>query len=492
MTIIHTDYNDDGIYSFVGKYDRSSEFFCTVALVTVTVNTLPVCNTFLISENEVVKLSCKWVPRSYGDKMQLMTKGQLLQLYEYEKRMRGADTDSTWNTKTVISAMIATKDLIDGRIPDKCIVYNPENNFENQCTFSLFMHASVSEINEYGQEAVFSCCSESKDATRIWLYDKGTNLTIQSFTRVDGNTFSKSSNIGQTSIVLICGKEKNDRLVLYGIGELILNLANHRGVILTGQIEPDEPYSAPSRKEIITCAHTYTIRVRVSPLGKDITSNTDAGSSSTVDINTRQLQTKNYNLKTWNSILVTAFVISLCFNIAVCVAKSCKNTKVSAFKKTSTSNRIRNTTSLNQQVSTSSNNTIGNETIQMPSMSSSLRHLGEQRTAIHTEIDKTVCPHNFSSSRKNERRSKLSGGWKEESTVPQREVCSESLAASCHQKNKLRHDVLPGKDDSSLEIYQTIDESMPPPVLYHTLEENKSSSVIYQTLNEDKSSPLLP
>ena len=138
MTIIHTDYNDDGIYSLVGKYDRSSELFCTVALVTVTVDTLPVCNTFLISENEVVKFSCKWVPRSYGDKMQLMTKGQPPQLYEYEKRMRGTDTDSTWNTTTVISVMITTKDLFDGWIPDKCIVYNLENNFENQCTFSLF------------------------------------------------------------------------------------------------------------------------------------------------------------------------------------------------------------------------------------------------------------------------------------------------------------------------------------------------------------------
>ena len=502
MIISQANYSNDGKYHFV--HQISPNLSCSIVQVTVIIiETKPVCTTFLSSKMESVKLCCEWVPREPGDKIKLMAKDQTLQLYEFGQPARSSNAKTICKTTTVISAMNSIHDAFDiNRIPDACTVSNSENDYEDQCSFSVVMPKNINKINEQYTEVLYTCCKESNVVPSIWLYDKdikliSINSTGESF-RLAVNTLSRRNGDGKRSFVLICGEEKDDgRLLLFGFGELVLNFDYDIGVSLSGKIRPSSPSSLQTNNET-TCTNTY-ISARAEPLIKN-TSNTETGEGNpNYGVITRRLQTKLDNLITWNSLLVTAFVISFCFNIAVCVRKG--YTKISSSKKKATAEQSPNTTSLNPQVGTTSDNTSGDETIQMTSVPSSLSRLKELRgSSLRTDINKTVCPHNISSSRKFGGRSKLSGEWKQERTILERDVCSESLAASCQEKNNFRHGELPGEDDSSLVIYQTIGESKSSPVIYSTTDEGKpasyqtldgdeSSHVIYQTLSEDKSSP---
>ena len=171
MTIVPTNNNDNGTYHFVHRKDELS---CTNFRVTVIVDTLSECTTSLSSEMDFVKLSCDWVPRIKGDKMQFTAKTQTaLPLSEFEQLSGDSNMVNTWTTTTVrINKVIDTQDLFDDLIPDACIVSNPEIDFENQCYFRHFMSPRVNEVSEYVREAFFTCCTEKEITLGLWLYDE--------------------------------------------------------------------------------------------------------------------------------------------------------------------------------------------------------------------------------------------------------------------------------------------------------------------------------
>ena len=90
--------------------------------------------------------------------------------------------NTTCKTTTVVSTKIATQDLFNNLIPDKCTADNLED-FEHQCIFSIFMSPSRQEICEYGPECIFNCCIETEDVPEVWFYYKGTMLTVMNNTK---------------------------------------------------------------------------------------------------------------------------------------------------------------------------------------------------------------------------------------------------------------------------------------------------------------------
>ena len=225
LTIVRASQCDECIYYLHSDIQSS----CLILNVTIDVqDMIPLCNASLLDGNKFVNLSCKWFPRAYGDRMQLLVRNQTMQSFEFEPPTKELGAVWAWNATTVISATISTQDMFDNRIPDVCIVSNPTMGFEDQCNFELFMSPLIRKISDKRSEIIFTCCTETDEVPSFWWYFKNTELRpvdmVGQLLKLHINDSNLSSSASNELVALICGKEMHNGLVLYGIGELANNL----------------------------------------------------------------------------------------------------------------------------------------------------------------------------------------------------------------------------------------------------------------------------
>ena len=497
MMIIPTTYNDHGIYHFV-NIGGSSKLACTLIRVTVIVDTLPVCSTFIFNDNGFVELSCRWVPRVIGDKMQFTAKNQTLQVYEHEHRSESSDTDSTWTTTTVIkSILMATQDIFDMTF-DVCVVSNYETDVAYQCSFSRFMSPKVNEISEYGREVFFTCCMETETLLGMWLYDSDNKLRSMNTTRqlfmVNMSTLYKNQAYAEKSVVLICGEENDDTLLKFSIGKLFLNLTYYDGFSLSGKIKRPSIASTDVLNGEQNCPYEHIISVTAYPLKSEhgtwgMISTTETVTNSTLHDSTRPIEpggscdctddtlspTTNKHHKafgdfeTWISMIVV-LSISLLFNIAFCI-KKCFNIiglrKCQSFEGN------------NPQVNLSSFPRHEEEAMEITSLSSQPVQLDEIdcSSSSQTGDDSTKHGRRIPSSRtiNYRRRSEPSSSCKQECTMPKTLIGSDSLSVASYQ-NFLKSAI-------NEEAYEYPEENAPRDT--ESLAEQNSSPVIYQSLSDN-------
>ena len=501
MTIIRTNYNDNGMYHFMY---RMGELSCTNARVTVIVDTLPECTTTLFSEMEFVKLSCDWAPRIKGDKMQFTAKNQTPQLSEFEQLSGDSNMVNTWTTTTVrISKMIDTQDIFDDLIPDGCLVSNHNTDFDNQCNFPLFMSPRVNEVSEDVREVFFTCCIQTENSPGLWLYDRDNKLKSINITRqlfmVNTSVLNKNQINVSESIVLICGEEKDHTLVEFSIGKLFLNFTyyNRYGVSIFRKIEHGGTASTVLNGEQI-CPHKHIISVTAYPLKSEhnstgIITSTEAmttyilhdsslpiepdGSCECLDNmeDDSLLPTNNKrdsvfgDFETWISIIVV-LSISLLLNIAVCI---CKCSNIITLKKSQSFEGN------NPHVNLGSFQRNEEEAMEITSLSSQPVQLDEIdcSSSSQTGDDSTKHGRRIPSSRtiNYRRRSEPSSGCQQECTTPKRVVGSDSLSVACY-RNFVKSAV-------NEEAYENVEGNAPRDTEY--LAGQNSSPVIYQSLSDN-------
>ena len=350
MTIVQSDFSDNGVYTLQSSHENP----CIILRLDVIVrDTLPSCTTHLKISREDMRLSCKWILMENDDMMQLLSKNDTVQSLEGNEIIAGtAIGDMSWNTAAaVISTSFAIRDSFDKKgTPDTCLVSNAQLEFENRCEFLIFMSPKMNEINRYGEDTAFTCCTESDKVPSLWWYNKNTATTTQApgqnFT-VNLDTSTQNRADSTTFVIFfICG-EGNDELTLFRTGELVLNLEHDR-VVLSGRIEPDSSGS-DELKGGKTCAHSYSISINANPLESEYSTITDGSTLNTEvlnDLTTTSQGTSTYTTNTthrqhlsspthdthadasigyeiWIPILLIG-TISILLNAVVCVNK-CSN-----------------------------------------------------------------------------------------------------------------------------------------------------------------------
>ena len=415
---------------------------------------IPVCTSSLLDENEFVELSCKWVPRAFGDKLQFLAGNQTLQSHRYE---RPESYSGVWNAATIISATIAIQDIFDhDRIPDACFVSNPEISFHDQCSFLVYMSPKVNKLSDYRTESYFTCCTEADDVPSLWWYGEDTehrrvNIVGQSFMLdISDSNLNRESKI---SVLLICGKEIDNRRVLYGIGELrvAMNLLYRDSVILSVKIKA-ERIDSRVLSNGQNCPHRYNISVFANSSRNEhstqrITFDTEVPTNSTLTtfppkINTSSNCTdqnkselllptneSHFGVFWYNEIWISIIVIlsiSLLLNIAVCINK-CYN--IMTIKKRPPAEGC------NPEINLRSVHRREEDTIHGVPISSDPPRPPDPGgfNGPRTSIDESHQP-SVPLSGRSEDRSKPFKGQQHDPMAPRGALCSKSLyiAAGCH------------------------------------------------------------
>ena len=378
--------------------------------------------------------------------MQFLAGNQTLQSHRYE----GPESYSgEWNTATIISATIAIQDIFDhDRIPDACFVSNPEIGFHDQCTFSVYLSPKVNEISEYRSEISFTCCTETDNVPSLWyMYReyhefRPVNIGEQSFMLVinDSNHLSRESKI---SVALICGKELNQKTVLYGIGELVLTLPYRHSIPMSGKIKADRIGSRVLNNGQ-SYSHIYNISVfanssRNEHIAKEITLDAEV----------------MLDNEMWISIIVI-LAISLLINIAVCINK-CYN--IMTIKKRSPAEGS------NPQINLRSVHRREEDTMHGVPISSDPPRPADPDgyNSPRTSIDESRQPCVPLSGRKKDISKPLEGKH-HDAMAPQVALCSKSLAAGCHtnfQNNATNEESYEALEVNTLErhVYQNLSQN---------------------------------
>ena len=332
LSISRTDPSDYGIHS-LQKIRRSQSTPCTIFNFYVAQGSH--CTSFLMHHNnDKLKLSCSWVTQVIEDKVELVTENQTLQLYENNEFV--TDTTMFRNLASDMSALIALRDVFNkNQTPDACLISNVLFDYENRCTFQVFLSPSVSEIDEYRRKVLFTCCSNLETVPYLWWYTGNSNFTAIDTSgfqfQADMDIFTQD-NYGdgdRRSIVLICGAKKNDTLISYGIGKIIFNLTHYRSVSLSTKIEQSARTASTVSNGKTKCLNSFEITITANPQDYERTPySTDNGPS---DLDP--------SLPPWldSGILITiilALVISFVLNIVMCVNQyfkiiTCRNSRSS-------------------------------------------------------------------------------------------------------------------------------------------------------------------
>ena len=511
LTLLNSSFGDNGNH-FIHQLKSDNQRVCKIISVNIIVRDIPLCTSVITKTGKHMNFSCSWIPLDYRDRIQLRTGNKTMQSYEREW-IPDTETTSTYRNIT-IRVTVSIQDAFDkNRIPDTCIVSNNRFDFRNRCTFPIDMYLipKMHEINEYGQNVSFTCCTNSDNLPDVWWYEnvtkamkaKGRVLTITY------NTSSKTGGDDRKKVLLIfCGERNDAELSSFRMGQLMLNLRYHRGVFLSGTINHSSSTLVISDGDK-TCNHSYLITLTANPLTHDystpdITSYKGNIASSISDSRTPNspnmisLLTNHdkcsgvcSSLEKWIS-PIAIFAIFIFVIIAVCVRK-CYKVKL----------RNRNTCTPvagnNPQVDLRSRHGSDDETYAMAPVSLELSLVANKESCPSGTSTVKSRQQIIPSSPRNKFRWRQSEKRQQESTIPKRLLCSKSLTLTNHPKNETmaKYNSLAVTSQtldeykSSVVIYHTIDDDEPSRRIYQTLDEDKTSSQIHDTLNENKSSAVI-
>ena len=201
---------------------------------------------------------------------------------------------------------------------------------------------------------------------------------------------NNESNDNKTSIVLICGK----RLVGFAIAELVLNLGHHgSSVSINWNVESGKSTSgAPDTWSKKNCTHPHIISISAwpYPFEQEVIASMESETTSISEVTTRQNQTKMNILQTWNSVLVSAFVIILCLIFVACVRKC--HRKISSSNSRSTDEEL-NPSARNPEVRPTSGNQNEENTFNTTTVSSEMPQLAQPLFAPYEAVDITDQQH---------------------------------------------------------------------------------------------------
>ena len=474
ITIVQSDYNDDGIYFL----EISGKNSCTILRVNVTVRDTPICSAIISRDYGHLRTSCRWLPWGINDEMQLTANNQTLQRYRIFKNhvlITNSETTSILRNNTIIlSATVLLQDAFDENgIPDSCHVSTADFEFVDRCTFPVFTSPKTNEINVSGGEALFTCCIDSEyEPTLWWYYNTNTviKVTEQMFT-IHLDTSAKGSGDGKKLVIFICGEENDDGLTSFQIGKLVLNLGCLTGVTLSWRIELRHQASGAPNGEG-TCTRSYNITVTANPnrhgcatqgailKTNDKSSQDQRELSFTSAINAQsdilspthdKCSSVFCSFRTVIS-LVVVVVISLLLHVVTCI-RNCRRGRES--RESSEDNQIIQN---NPQIILTSGENNDTETHEMTSLSSNMTCSAAQNTCRQQDAT-TSCKKKHGSM---------------ECNVPKRVTCSESVIAIYQNLNKTTIDE---------EAYETFEKHVPQQS--ESPREDISSLMIYQNLDNN-------
>ena len=315
-----------------------------------------------------------------------------------------------------------------------------------------------------------TCCTETDNVPSLWWFRENAgfrqvNIERQFFI-LDINETYLSSEESKISVALICGKDMDNKRVLYGIGELVLNLRYHDSVILSGKIKAEIIGSTVLSNG--HCAHRYNISVfanssrnelstKTSTLNAEIvthsTLRTFAAETHTSSNCTDQIKPvlfsptnkSHFEVILDNKTCISIFVvlsISLLLNIAVCINKYFN---IMVIKKRSPAEGS------NPQINLRSFHTTEDDTMHVFPMSSEPpgRADPDGYNGPRTSIDESRQA-SVSLSGRNEYRSKPFKCQQHDAMAPHVALCSKSLPAGCH--TNFQNNVTDEESHEALEV----------------------------------------
>ena len=133
FTIAQSRNADSGIYLIQRR--SYMPVICKILQIDVIVReTLPICSTLIVNEDDQLRLSCTWVPRKSED-MRILVGNRTLQLHENLELLNRMSSSAV----TVTNSNYLAEIFDSNRIPDRCQVSDTKLGFEARCEFSVFM-----------------------------------------------------------------------------------------------------------------------------------------------------------------------------------------------------------------------------------------------------------------------------------------------------------------------------------------------------------------
>ena len=340
------------------------------------------------------------------DKMEIIVGNQTLQRVGNVALV--PDTDKPSNIATVVSSVIAIRDAFDEiRTPDVCVVSNNELNFKNLCRFSVFMSPKIIELDEQRGEMFFTCCADNETFPSLWWYTENTTITSidteakehQFVIHVETYLQGNHGHGGGDTVILICGREHIDGLMLFGVGKIILNMRYGTGASISGKIERGRIASSvnKSHDSETKCSDIFNIIIASISLENEATTRITeliTITASDPDVSTPKATSADQEdgYEAWITICIV-FVFSLLFNVAVCT-KKCFDMISSRKNSRGAENQIGN----NRRAIHLADNMYEDDTLERNISSMELNRLSEpDRTSLH--VYETTEPESYNASK---------------------------------------------------------------------------------------------
>ena len=270
------------------------------------------------------------------------------------------------------------------------------------------MSPKINKIDEQGGEMFFTCCADNETFPSLWWYTESTTITLID-TEAEEHRFvihvetylqGNHGHGGGDTVILICGREHIDGIMLFGVGKIILNMRYGMGVSISGRIERGRIASSvnKSHDSETKCSDIFNIITASISLENEATTRITeliTITASDPDVSTPKATSAEQvdGNEAWITILI-AFVFSLLFNVAVC-SKKCFDVFSSRKNSRGAENQIRN----NRRAIHLADNMYEEDPLEMNISSIELNRLSEpDRTSLH-HVYETTDPEPYNTSK---------------------------------------------------------------------------------------------
>ena len=250
------EYTDGGLYSFEVQHQYSSTCKRLETNITVHVSVPdPVCATTYMMENHNVRFTCKW-NSTFEYKAQILSDKEIRATMDNQ-------TNGTSNYNNKIHLDIYLQELFsETSPPNVCVISRFGRN--RNCVFPpLFMSPKITKIEN--NSASLECCTGQETLVGLWLYTSQSN-TFWKFGYSLGLSVTTTVPINisaNTEVILLCGKEKNNDLLSFGLGKITFSSNFYSNFRLTTAITFNKSSGNNSTK---VCTNSFMIDVFAFPL----------------------------------------------------------------------------------------------------------------------------------------------------------------------------------------------------------------------------------
>ena len=256
------EYTDRGLYSLEVQHQSNT---CKRLETNITVHvSVPdlVCATTYIMDKHQVRLTCKW-NSTFDYKAEILSVNQTSHRTKIPRTAMDHETNVTSYHDNAIHLDLTLNEIFSEYSPPiACIITRFGRN--RVCVFPpLFMSPKITKIEN--NSASLECCTGQETLGGLWLDTFQSNISLKIGYSLEQSvtTTVPMNSRDATEIILLCGKEKNNDLVSFGIGKIRFSSKIYQTFRLTTAITFNKSSENDSTK---VCTNSFMIDVFAFPL----------------------------------------------------------------------------------------------------------------------------------------------------------------------------------------------------------------------------------